>query len=92
MNFIKQYIVVITIVIYSNVAYSAERAQTEEIQVLKHQIKLLLKRVEKLEQQQTTTTQELAAQTQSHEAKPEKNDGLQWEVGGYAKLDAVFSS
>ncbi len=48
--------------------------------------------MEQLEQQQITTTQDLATQTQTHEAKPEKDDGLQWEVGGYAKLDAVFSS
>ena len=78
--------------IYSNVSYTAESGQAEEIQILKQQIQTLLKRVEQLEEKQKNAPQELAAQAQSHEVKPEKNDGLQWEVGGYAKLDGIFSS
>lgn len=92
MKMIIKYFVVTTILIYCNAAWSAESGQTQEIQVLKQQIQLLLKRVEHLEQQQRTSNQELAAQPQSREAKPEKDDGLQWEVGGYAKLDGIFSS
>ena len=60
--------------------------------VLKQQVKDLLQRVKQLESGQSTGSVQPPMDTGQHSSTPRKKTGLQWEVGGYAKLDVVYSS
>lgn len=85
-------LIFIIIFTYCHSVWAVENNQNQEMQALKQQVKLLLERVNELEKQQKNTQEELVSKSNEFKSKTEKSDGLTWEVGGYAKLDAVFNS